>query len=522
MFFRIVIPLILSLSLLSCSINPTQIRQPINPIKVNNGKTSNKVVCIVIDSLMDKPMKNAIDSGQAPALKFFMDNGHYSPNLISSFPTMSVTIDSTFLTGTYADQHKIPGLFWYNHSKNRLISYGNAVLENIKLGIPNFIHDSLYNLNNEDLSSEIETIYEQLHSKGFESASINGLVYRGNTEHTLKLPKLLTTLTTIPKEIQTKGPTLLSFGQLKKIDVNNHAFINNYGISDKGSRIELSYLIQQNKLPSFTLVYFPGNDRPVHNKGPENPDGVIKADRELQSILNNFPSWQDALNGITWVIIGDSGQSAVVDDKDKALIDLRKILTTFDIAKLGEMTDSDEIVLAPNERMAYIYALQQHVKLPSITEKLLQDNRIAFISWKEQETAHVVAPHQNKEFTFKKEGKYTDDFHQSWDIQGDSTILDLTIKKDGAIQYGDYPDGLARLWGALSSHKGRFLIVDAKTGYEFKGESSPTHIGGGAHGSLHAEDSLAPIIIAGTNELPPYYRIIDLKNWILKLIYNNK
>ncbi|SES42007.1 hypothetical protein [Psychrobacillus sp. OK032] len=76
------------------------------------------------------------------------------------------------------------------------------------------------------------------------------------------------------------------------------------------------------------------------------------------------------------------------------------------------------------------------------------------------------------------------------------------------------------LWqdfGALHSHEGRFIIVDAKPQYEFIEKHSHDHAGGGAHGSLHKIDSLVPLIITGTQEKPEYNRLVDFKEWILRL-----
>ncbi len=79
--------------------------------------TSGGVIVMVIDSLMDKPLQDAIKNNKAPALNYLIENGQYFPNVVSSFPTMSVTIDTSLLTGTYPDQHKIPGLVWYDKKK---------------------------------------------------------------------------------------------------------------------------------------------------------------------------------------------------------------------------------------------------------------------------------------------------------------------------------------------------------------------------------------------------------------------
>lgn len=498
---------------------PKQKNAPIP--NINTSASSKKVVFIAVDSLMEQPLQEVLKSEDVPSLKFFMENGHYYPELISSYPTMSVTIDSTLLTGTYADQHKIPGLVWYNQSENRIISYGNSPFENIKLGISNFIKDCLYELNNADLSTDVETIHEHLHKNNLSSASINGLIYRGNTKHILSIPRILNIFPKIPNTIETKGPDLFSFGNLKRLDLNKRPLLKKYGMGDKSSIRELTYLIKQNLLPSFTLVYLPDNDWTVHFKGPDTLKGLKKIDKHLQNLLDVFPSWDDALKEITWVLIGDSAQSWVAAKKSEALIKLKNLLGTFQIAKIGDIKADDEIVFTANERMAYIYALQDLIKLSDIRDKLLEDDRIAFISWREQDTIHVDAPGKNEELTFKKGGTFTDEYQQSWELQGDYSILDLTIQDDGTIKYGDYPDGLARLFGAMNSHEGRFLIAEAKPGYEFKGESSPTHDGGGAHGSMHAKDSVAPIIIAGTDELPENYRVVDMKKWVLKLVLGN-
>ena len=68
------------------------------------------------------------------------------------------------------------------------------------------------------------------------------------------------------------------------------------------------------------------------------------------------------------------------------------------------------------------------------------------------------------------------------------------------------------------SHDGDYLVVNAKPGYEFLAESSPTHVGGASHGGLHEQDSLVPMIVTGTNTKPKNLRILDLKDWILSLI----
>ena len=120
-------------------------------------------------------------------------------------------------------------------------------------------------------------------------------------------------------------------------------------------------------------------------------------------------------------------------------------------------------------------------------------------------------------------GNLVDQYRQTWTVKQNAEVLDLTVNADDrTLDYGQYPDVLERLSGALNSHTGDFLVVTAKPGYELKDRSSPTHEGGGGHGSIRQTESLVPLIIAGTEEKPAYLRMIDLKAYLLGLLSGHK
>lgn len=84
--------------------------------------------------------------------------------------------------------------------------------------------------------------------------------------------------------------------------------------------------------------------------------GIEKADKQLQNILNSYDSWDEALKKAVWIVMGDSGQSPIGKDKNQSLISLNSLLQNYRISKLGEpIKENDQIVLAVNERMAFIY-----------------------------------------------------------------------------------------------------------------------------------------------------------------------
>ncbi len=482
--------------------------------------TSGGVIVLVIDSLMDKPLQDAIKNNKAPALNYLIEKGQYFPNVVSSFPTMSVTIDTSLLTGTYPDQHKIPGLVWYDKKNNNLISYGSAWQEILMLGVKNVLNNALYHLNNSHISPDVRTIHEELAQNGEQSASVNALVYRGSTSKQLRPPRLATFFKLLPHEIHIKGTSLFSFGSLSQLNPKNrygHLW-QAYGLNDKFSTSEMIHLIKNGKLPKFTIAYFPVNDKDVHKKGPKTTVGIEKVDHEVQKLLNTYGSWDEALKENVWIVMGDSGQARIGNDKH-ALIDLPLLLKNYRIPTLSKSVQhDDQIVLGLNERMAYVYLLDNHLDSTSIATLLKKDQRIGFVAWRKGEDIHVASSEYETVFSFRNGGQYIDQYGQSWSLEGETPILDITINEEKRIFYGNYPDPLARLLAVFRSHEGRFLVVDAKPGFEFVRSGSPNYKGGAAHGSLHADDSLVPMIVTGTNTRPEHLRIVDLKKWIMQLM----
>ena len=495
----------------------------VSPIKelddISINSSDKPIILMAVDSLMSEPLQKAVKEGKAPAFEFLINNGYLNQEMISSYPTMSVTIDSTLLTGTYPDQHKVPGLIWFKEDENRMISYGSGMREIWNNGVKKVVLDSVIHLNENHLSKDVQTIHEELANRKLSSASINGLLYRGSFEHQLNIPRLITMTNLLPKEVEINGPTLLSLGALSQYNPENnlHKYVwKRMGVNNKFSSNEIKYLIEQKKLPPFTLVYLPDADALIHKHGPDDLKGIEKADQALQDILNSFSSWEEAIQKVTWIVLGDSGQSVVTKDKDTSLIDLNQSLKRYSFWE-GKKKDG-QLAIAINERMAYIYVKDQHVELSEIVDILKEDERIGFISWKDDETNYVVKPLSEDVLTFSPNGTNVDDYEQTWQIAGNTSILDLNVTNEGHIRYQDYPDALARLHGALHSQEGRVIIVDAKPSYEFIEEHSHDHAGGGAHGSLHKIDSIVPIIVTGTNEFPQSNRLVDVKKWILQLL----
>jgi predicted AlkP superfamily pyrophosphatase or phosphodiesterase len=493
-------------------------------VKSQSSHLTKKVILVLVDSLMVQAIDKGLQQHKLPTLQFLIDHGQYHKELVSSFPTMSVTIDSSLLTGTYPDKHHIPGLIWYSSKDKTLINYGTGPMEILKQGVDPILRNAFIHLNRDHLNKQTLTIYEQLKQKGLKSGSINGLIYRGSVEHILAIPEWLKVTTSLPTEINVKGPDFLSYGvfsnPLKTFKVMPDTLTRRMGFNNKYAVETVQYLIENKKLPDFLYVYLPDLDRELHKKGPSEFDSIITLDSQLQSILNAFGSREKALDEAIVMIVGDSGMSQILPASKQPIIDLPQLLHNYSILKPGESaTKETDIVLAVNETMAYVYKLQPTDSLKDIANVLKTDTRIDFVSWKENEWIYVTQTGASREFKYKMRGKIRDTYGQTWTVTNDPKVLDLQIDNHlNTLQYGEYPDALRRLYGAHYSHDADFLVVSAKEGYELTGYSSPTHEGGGGHGTLQKMESTVPLIISGTNEKPEHFRIVDLKSYILRLL----
>ena len=63
-----------------------------------------------------------------------------------------------------------------------------------------------------------------------------------------------------------------------------------------------------------------------------------------------------------------------------------------------------------------------------------------------------------------------------------------------------------RLWSALSCPHAGDVLISADAGYECVDWGGVTHVGGGSHGALVAEDSLAPLLFVGCGPTDPERR----------------
>ncbi len=486
-----------------------------------------KIILIVIDSLIPEMLRTCLSSGSIPGIGFLSSKGQLCFDCVSVFPTMTPVATASIATGVFPDRHQIPGFIWYHRGEKRIINYGATPLAIFKTGFKNVLKDLLYNLNGQHLNRETRTVHEILEANGFSSASINFYIFRGLYSFRVRLPfwaRLLSGLWNSPKVM---GPSISVVGQIVPPDFAHkgalkkfEGFLRRFGVNDEFAGTTAYHLIKQGKQPDFTVVYLPDLDSYAHRHHiKDTAPAIIRADRQVQKILNAFGSWQEALENNIFILIGDHSQSLIGKEHD-SIIKLSRLLSGFSQLGLGKINNGQyQLAVCPNERMAHIYLLKDIDRLkPEVLKILAADPRIDQIIWKEiyggKDLYNVTRGGCIGRLTFSRGGSFYDPYGLMWDFEGDLGAVNAGLEGKRLI-YGQYPDAFNLIASLMSAVHCGDIVITAHPGFEFGGEAAPVHPGRGSHGSFHRDDICVPLITAGGEKFGPNPRIVDIVPYIL-------
>src|ERR1700761_7729944 len=121
-----------------------------------------KLVLVVVDAMKPAMLERAIAAGRAPAMQRIMERGHYVPECAAAFPSVTPVCAATITTGVGPDVHGIPSMNWYHREEARYVEYGSSFSASRQFGVLRSMTDTVYRMNSEHLSSEIETVFETL------------------------------------------------------------------------------------------------------------------------------------------------------------------------------------------------------------------------------------------------------------------------------------------------------------------------------------------------------------------------
>jgi predicted AlkP superfamily pyrophosphatase or phosphodiesterase len=459
-----------------------------------------KLVLVVVDAMKQSMLERAIAAGRAPAMALVRERGVYVDDCVAAFPSVTPVCAATITTGVGPDQHGIPSMNWYHRDEARYVEYGSSFSASRQFGVLRSLTDTVYRMNSEHLSHDVETVFESLDDADVRTAGTTYLIYRGRHEHEVAQESALARIVTSTLFRRTiLGPKELFYADLyasRKTGCKGQLGLP--GARDQHTGCVGSYLVEHD-LFDFMLFSLPDNDAWSHRNGPHaQVTSLAAADRQLERLFHAGGGADQFLSEHAVVICSDHSQAPV---EERIRLDLA--FADFTVATpsargTGPEVPAPEVALSPAQRSAMIYALDPDRRDEIVRRSLdaIADvDGVDLAMWLDGDEA-VIRGHRG-ELRFAPGGELQDLRGRRWSLVGDLATLRAEVQ-DGRLLCTEYPDPLGRVWSALRCRDAGDILLSAAPGYEFVDWGGSAHVGGGSHGSLHRSDSLATLLWCGT------------------------
>jgi predicted AlkP superfamily pyrophosphatase or phosphodiesterase len=458
-----------------------------------------KLVLVVIDALKPSMLERAIATGRAPALKRIRDEGVYVDDCVAAFPSVTPVCAATIATGVGPERHLIPSMNWYHREEERYVEYGSSFSASRQFGVLRSLTDTVYRMNAEHLSRDVETVFETLDDGGVRTAGTTYLIYRGRYQHEVSNETALARIVTSTLFRRTiDGPKELFYADLyASRRTGCRGQLGMPGIRDQHTGCVGAYLVEHD-LFDFMLFSLPDNDAWSHKNGPHaQVTSIAGADRQLERLMHTAGGPEAFLDQYAVIVASDHSQAPVEER-----IRLDRAFAEFNVAAQTAASGvAAEVALSPAQRSAMIYVLDDE-RRAEILERSIESAEgvegVDLVLWLAgEDSGEAVVRSHRGELRFAPDGEWEDERGLTWSVEGDWDALGLQ-DRDGRIASDDYPAALSRIWAALRCPRAGDVLLSAAPGYEFVDWGGADHVGGGSHGSLHRSDSLGVLLWCGT------------------------
>lgn len=487
-----------------------------------------KLVLTYVDSLRTDMLERAVEEGRAPNFEALLKRGVLVPDCVSSFPSVTPVASAEIVTGRAAEGHWISGMNWYHRLERRYVEYGSSLEASRAFGIFRALYDLVYNMNLAHLNPDAETLFEQLDDAGLRTACTPFLIYRGRHRHQVSLEGLLRRAVDASRlkfRHHTWGPTELFYGDLYASRDLPCKSTSIPGSRDGYSACCAAELVRAGNF-DFLLFALPDNDNYSHRFGPEaSVESIAKADHCFGKLFEAGGGVDAFLDRHAVILVADHAQTAV--DRGLPLAEL--LAREWSILQPSqERPEAAQLAVSPTGRAAHVYLLPGEGERPephAVRVALRAIEGVDLVCRMEDAAGAalvradsgpppqgVTAVVERGDATLRfRPSRVQREIHPldgkdvapvldlrggSWDLDGDLGALQARIE-DGRLSSETYPDPLARVWSALTAPNSGDFVLSLALGCEAVDWGGMTHAGGGSHGSLHAADSLGPLLFVG-------------------------
>lgn len=447
-----------------------------------------KLILTYVDSLRTDMLEEAIAAGRAPNFAALAERGTLIGDCVSSFPSVTPVACAEMVTGVGADRHWISGMNWYHRLERRYVEYGSSLEASRAVGIFRALYDLVYNMNLAHLNPGVGTIFERLDDAGVRTASTPFLIYRGRHRHQVSLDGLLrraVETTRLKFRHHTWGPGELFYGDLyasREVPCKPSSIP---GARDPYSACCAAELVRDGGF-DFLLLSLPDNDNYSHRHGPgESVESIARADACFGEVAEAGGGIEALLAEHALLLLADHAHTPV-----ERGLPLAEILGR-DWSVLEPSDDRPELAqlaVSPTSRAAHVYLLPgegERADGEEVRQRLAETEGVDLVCWRENGSAAVERG--GALLRFRPGSEIEDARGARWDVDGDSSLLPPD----------EYPDAFARVFAAVMAPQAGDFIVSLAPGYEAVDWGGISHAGGGSHGSLHADDSLGPLLFVG-------------------------
>ncbi len=456
-----------------------------------------KLVLAVIDAMKPAMLERAIATGQAPAMKLLAERGNMVDDCVAAFPSVTPVCAASIATGVGPDRHHIPSMNWYHRGEERYVEYGTSFKASQAFGFKRSLTDTIYNMNGEHLAADVETLFESLDDIDVRTAGTTYLMYRGRHRHEVAIDTALTRLASTVFRKPIEGPREFFYADIfasRRTPCRSQLGLP--GVRDQHAGCVAAYLLE-NDLFDFLLLSLPDNDTHSHKNGPlAQVPSIAAADRQIERLMHAGGGPDSFLEDHAVIVLSDHSQSQVEDE-----IDLFEAFAGWEVLPANGRGAGAEIALCPSSRSAQVYIIDRQRRselLPRVVRTCLALDGVELVIFRtDHPDGEAAVRGEHGELRFRPGGGLVDRRGGRWSLEGDLDVLELDVH-DGTLESRTYPDALGRLWSALRCPQAGEVLLSAQPGYEFLDWGRAHHVGGGSHGSLHADDSLGTLLWCGT------------------------
>ena len=387
---------------------------------------------------------------------------------------------------------------WYHRDESRYVEYGSSFSASRQFGVLRSLTDTVYRMNSEHLSHDVETVFESLDDADVRTAGTTYLIYRGRHEHEVAQESALARIVTSTLFRRTiLGPKELFYADLyasRKTGCKGQ--LGPAGRARSAHRLRRSFLVEHD-LFDFMLFSLPDNDAWSHRNGPHaQVTSMAAADRQLERLFH----------------AGGGADQFLADTPSSSARTTRRRRSRSGSASTGRSPTS---TIATPSACATGRARRGGAQPGSALGDDLCARSRPPASRSSRRSLDAIAdidgvdlamwldggrggdPRPSRRAALRPGGELQDLRGERWSVEGDSRVLRAEIQ-DGRLFCTEYPDplGPGLVGAAAAAMPATSCCRRRRATSSWTGAAPP--VGGGSHGSLHRSDSLATLLWCGT------------------------